>query len=410
MQSIAHRKSFAYIFGLRPSIIKALGIVGNHDNKRANAVQCKMFRLTRLNAHDDEETRRRLSWYDRVSRNLQPAKYRIARRTACRIDLEETTDELLWREHKRLSQAARELLGEVDAEKRTLADLPIAGISLLDLKAELLGRMLRRCTFCEWKCKVDRVSAIKKGACRLDSVSRVNTWFPHFGEEPPLVGQGGSGTIFFSSCTFRCVFCQNWDISQDPLSGTPVNSRQLALIMKSLRKDGVLNINFVGGEPTPNLHTIIEAMNQLDLNVPMLWNSNMYCSEETMHILADLIDIWLPDLKYGNNGCAIRLSKIPRYFEVVTRNHELAQSNGDMIIRHLVMPNHIECCTKPVLRWVSEHCPRALVNIMGQYHPDYRVQAEPSTYSDIARRPTGEEMRAAYEYADSLGLVYAPVS
>lgn len=324
--------------------------------------------------------------------------------------MKEAPDELLWREHTHLSEAVRELLSQVNAEKRSMAELPIAEVSLLDLKAELLRRMLRRCTFCEWKCKVDRVSAIKKGACRLDSVSRVSTWFPHFGEEPPLVGQGGSGTIFFSSCTFRCVFCQNWDISQDPLSGTPVDSRQLALIMKSLRTDGVLNINFVGGEPTPNLHTIVEAMNQLDLNVPMLWNSNMYCSEEAMHILADLIDIWLPDFKYGNNRCAIRLSRVPRYFEVVTRNHALAQSNGDMIIRHLVMPNHIECCTKPVLHWVSKHCPRALVNIMGQYHPDHRVQAERSTYSDIARRPTAEEMRAAYEYADSLGLVYSPVS
>ena len=369
-----------------------------------------MFRLTHLNAHDHEETHKRLSWYDRVSKNLRPAKYRIARRTACRIDLKEAPEELLWREHKHLSKAAGELLGEADAEKRSLEDLPIAEVSLLDLKVELLRRMLRRCTFCEWKCKVDRVSAIKKGACRLDSVSRVSTWFPHFGEEPPLVGQGGSGTIFFSSCTFRCVFCQNWDISQDPSSGTPVDSRQLALIMKSLRTDGVLNINFVGGEPTPNLHTIVEAMNQLDLNVPMLWNSNMYCSEEAMHMLADLIDIWLPDFKYGNNRCAIRLSRVPRYFEVVTRNHALAQSNGDMIIRHLVMPNHIECCTKPVLHWVSKHCPRALVNIMGQYHPDHRVQTERSTYSDIARRPTAEEMRAAYEYADSLGLVYSPVS
>jgi putative pyruvate formate lyase activating enzyme len=180
--------------------------------------------------------------------------------------------------------------------------------------------------------------------------------------------------------------------------------------MKSLRAEGVLNINFVGGEPTPNLHTIVEALNQLDVNVPMLWNSNMYCSEEAMQILADLIDIWLPDFKYGNDKCAVRLSKVMRYFEVVARNHEFAQLNGDMIIRHLVMPNHIECCTKPVLHWISEHCPRALVNIMSQYHPDYRVPAERSTYPDIARRPSAEEMRAAYRYADALGLVYSPVS
>lgn len=369
-----------------------------------------MFRLAHLNACDHDEMHKRLSWYEKVSTDLRPAKYRIARRIPCRIDLNETPDEMLWKEHKRLSEAACALLNELDSEKRYLAEVPIAQVSFLDLKAKLLSRMIHRCTFCEWKCKVDRVSAIRKGACKLDSTSRVSIYFPHFGEEPPLVGRGGSGTIFFSSCTFRCAFCQNWDISQDPLSGTPVDSRQLALIMKSLRTDGVLNINFVGGEPTPNLHTIVEAMNQLDLNVPMLWNSNMYCSEEAMHILADLIDIWLPDFKYGNDKCAIRLSKVPRYFEVVARNHEFVQLNGDVIIRHLVLPNHFACCTKPVLRWVSEHCPRALVNIMNQYRPDYRVPAEQSKYSDVARRPTSEEMRAAYDYADMLGLVYSPVS
>jgi putative pyruvate formate lyase activating enzyme len=369
-----------------------------------------MFRLTHLDARDSDETHRRLSWYERVSRDLRPAKYRIARRIACCTDLDETPDETLWKEHARLSASARALLNELNLGELDITKLSTAPVSFLDLKVKLLNRMIQRCIFCEWKCRVDRVSAVKKGACRLDSASRVSTWFPHFGEEPPLVGRGGSGTIFFSSCTLRCVFCQNWDISQDPLSGAPVDSRQLALIMKSLRADGVLNINFVGGEPTPNLHTIVAAMNELDLNVPILWNSNMYCSEEAMQILADLIDIWLPDFKYGNNKCALRLSKIPRYFEVVARNHEFAQLNGDMIIRHLVLPNHIECCTKPVLHWISEHCPRALVNIMGQYHPDYRVLTERSTYSDVTRRPSTEEMRAAYDYADALGLVYSPVS
>jgi putative pyruvate formate lyase activating enzyme len=370
-----------------------------------------MFRLAPLDPPcNDREMHGRLSWYEMVSNDLRPAKYRMARRVACDIDLEDASEETLWEEHARLGEVTRAKLSATDWRDQDIAALPIAPISYLDLKMKLLDRMIRRCTFCEWKCKVDRVSAIRKGACKLDSVSRVSTWFAHFGEEPPLVGHRGSGTIFFSSCTFRCVFCQNWDISQDATSGTPVDSKQLALVMKDLSRNGVLNINFVGGEPTPNLHTIAGAMNHLDLNVPMLWNSNMYCSEETMQILADLIDIWLPDFKYGNDKCAIRLSKAPRYFEVVARNHELAQLSGDMIIRHLVMPNHVECCTKPVLRWISEHCPRAVVNIMGQYHPDYQVSARNPEYSDIARRPTAEEMRAAYDCADTLGLVYLPVS
>jgi putative pyruvate formate lyase activating enzyme len=366
--------------------------------------------LTYLTSRESDKMHSRLEWYEKVSKDLQPAKYRMARRIACDIDPDEVSDECLWKEHEHLAGTARTLLDEVKSGRRNLADLPVVDPSFLDLKAKLLSRAIRRCTFCEWKCKVDRVAFTKRGACKLDSTSRVNTWFLHFGEEPPLVGHGGSGTIFFSSCNFRCAFCQNWDISQDPTSGAQVDPRQLALIIKSLRSEGALNINFVGGEPTPNLHTIVEAINQIDVNVPMLWNSNMYCSEEAMRILTDLIDIWLPDFKYGNDKCAIRLSKVPRYFEVVSRNHEYAQSNGDMIIRHLVMPNHVECCTKPVLRWVSKHCSRALVNIMGQYHPDNRVLREHSTYSDIARRPTAEEMHEACEFADELGIIYSPVS
>mgnify|MGYP001033114938 CR=1 FL=1 len=353
---------------------------------------------------------KRLAWYEQVCLDARPAKYRLARRVTCNVDLGGAPDQVLWREHWHLSERARTLREEFDSGTRDLADLPLARPSFVDLKVELLSRTIRYCTFCEWRCKVDRVSATKKGACKLDSTSRVSTWFLHFGEEPPLVGRGGSGTIFFGSCNFRCVFCQNWDISQDPTSGAPIDPRQLALVMKNLRAEGASNVNFVGGEPTPNLQTIVQAMNQLDINVPMLWNSNMYCSEESMQIIADLIDIWLPDFKYGNDKCAIRLSKVPRYFEVVSRNHQFAHSNGDIIIRHLVLPNHIECCTKPVLSWISDHCPRALVNIMGQYHPDNRVPAEGSKYSDITRRPTREEMQAAYEYADELGLVYAPVS
>ena len=368
------------------------------------------MRLAYLTARDYDEMHRRLSWYEQVSTNLRPAKYRLARRIPCEIDLYAAPDELVWKEHDRLGEKARELLNKIDSGDQDLTDLSPAQPSFLDLKVNLLGRMIHRCVLCEWNCKVDRVAFTKKGACKLDSKSRVSTWFLHFGEEPPLVGRGGSGTIFFSSCNFRCVFCQNWDISQDPSSGAPVDSRRLALVIKSLRSEGALNVNFVGGEPTPNLHTIVEAMNQLDVNVPMLWNSNMYCSEQAMLILADLIDIWLPDFKYGNDKCAIRLSRVPRYFEVVSRNHRLAQSNGDMIIRHLVLPNHVECCTKRVLQWVSQHCPKALVNIMGQYHPDNRVPSERSTYADITRRPSLDEMKAAYDFADELGIVYSPVS
>jgi len=126
----------------------------------------------------------------------------------------------------------------------------------------------------------------------------------------------------------------------------------------------------------------------------------------------DIIDIWLPDFKYGNNKCAIRLSSAPKYFEIVTRNLKMAIEHGDMIIRHLVLPNHLECCTKPILKWIAENLPtdKVLVNIMAQYRPEYLVAKYPSRWADIARRPTHKEMLEAYTLAKNLGIVFEPVS
>lgn len=320
------------------------------------------------------------------------------------------SEEDLWLEHERLSPIFKDLRTRISDGEIKLTERTHSTRSFLDLKVALLNRMLTHCNFCEWNCKVDRVKGLRKGACHMDATTRLATWFRHFGEEAPLVGTSGSGTIFFAGCMFRCAFCQNWDISQYPLNGVPADGRRLALIMSSLKEEGAHNINLVGGEPTPNLHTILDGMRYLEDNIAMLWNSDMYASVPAMKILADVIDIWLPDFKYGNDKCALRLSKVPRYFQTAARNHSIAHENGDMIIRHLVLPNHIKCCTKPVLRWIAENCPHALVNIMDQYRPDYQVLSDPEKYADIARRPTVEEIATAYEYASELGIIYEPVS
>jgi putative pyruvate formate lyase activating enzyme len=131
-------------------------------------------------------------------------------------------------------------------------------------------------------------------------------------------------------------------------------------------------------------------------------------SSEAMELLKHVIDIWLPDFKYGNNSCALRLSKIPRYVDIVGRNHKIAVEWGDMIIRHLVLPNHVECCSKKVLKWIADNLPkeRVLVNIMDQYRPEYKAYE----YEDIARRPYAEELEEVYSYAESLGLLWKDIS
>jgi putative pyruvate formate lyase activating enzyme len=361
-----------------------------------------------LGCWKDPAVNERLAWYRLVTTDRRPAKFLICRRIPA--DLRRAADEdNLWAEHHRLAGEFRALFERVRGG-HSIDSSPLPERSFLDVKAELLHRMLTHCTFCEWRCGVDRAKGGRKGACQMDSTTRVSTWFHHFGEEPPLVGAGGSGTVFFAGCVFRCVFCQNWDISQSPLNGEEVDGGGLAAIMETLREEGAENINLVGGEPTPNLHTIVDGMRSLRVSVPMLWNSDMYLTKEAMDILTDLIDIWLPDFKYGNDGCALRLSKVMRYMEATTRNHRLAQANGDMIVRHLVLPNHFDCCTRPALEWVAENCPRALVNVMGQYRPEYRVREEPERYRDIGRGLSWAEMARAQQCAEQLGLVWKPVS
>ena len=140
----------------------------------------------------------------------------------------------------------------------------------------------------------------------------------------------------------------------------------------------------------------------------------MYLTEESMKLLLDLIDIWLPDFKYWSDECAKRLSWVgskASYRAVVTRNLSLAARHGDMIIRHLVLPNHLECDTKPILKWIAENLKeKVLVNIMDQYRPDHLVIERPEKYRDIGRRLRVEEIDEAYSYAEKLGIVYKPVS
>ncbi|MGQ9514130.1 MAG: radical SAM protein [Thermoproteota archaeon] len=368
-----------------------------------------VLRPSALTVWRNREVRQRLDWYYNVMIDARPAKFMICKKLLADYD-PQSYDVELWKKHDSLVPEFLKLQTLISKGEIKFERLPTPERSFLDLKVEITKRILRSCHLCERRCRVDRTRA-GRGYCKLDHRARVSTWFHHFGEEPPLVGNGGSGTIFFTSCTFSCVSCQNHDISTDPENGTIVDSRKLATIMKSLRVQGASNINVVGGEPTMHAATIIEALKYLDVNVPFLWNSNMYCSLELMKILSEMVDIWLPDFKYGNDECAQRISNVRNYFTIVSRNHEIANKNGDMIIRHLVLPGHIDCCTKPVLDWIARNVgEHALVNVMEQYRPEHLVALHPEKYPDIARRLTDDEIQRAYSYARKLNLVFEPVS
>jgi len=333
------------------------------------------------------------------------AKYLLAKYVEYEGNLSGPT-ERLWKDHNDMSVRFREYVQSVDSRDVEPTEEIPPHSNFLDLKVELANRILEDCHFCERKCGADRTRE-EKGWCKLGPDSRVSSAFLHTGEEAPLVP---SGTIFFSSCCFGCVFCQNEDISTNPNAGRPVTPEQLSKIAGTLCEDGALNINYVGGDPIPNTHTILASLTYQHYNITQLWNSNLYCSVETMHLLSDVFDVWLPDFKYGNNACAERLSGVKNYFEVVSRNHLMAYEAGEVIIRHLVMPNHVACCTTPILEWIAENMPNCMVNIMGQYRPEHRVLRERERFPDIARMLHRDEMNTALARAEELGICWRPVS
>jgi putative pyruvate formate lyase activating enzyme len=217
--------------------------------------------------------------------------------------------------------------------------------------------------------------------------------FLHYGEEPILVP---SYTIFFSGCTFECVFCQNWDISQVGC-GIHIDPEKLA---RKIDLSLGINVNWVGGDPTPHLYYIFQVLTHCTRNIPQVWNSNMYCSLETMRLLNKVIDVYLTDFKFGNDKCAKRLSNVDNYWRIIRRNHLIAHKQGEIIVRHLVLPNHTNCCSRPILEWLAKNIPSAVINIMAQYRPCYKA----NQYNDIARSIYSEEYQAVLHHGKDLGL------
>ncbi len=356
----------------------------------------------------DERVRNALSWYRVVMRDEAPAKFMIAKSIPSPEDPSTLSLKDLWSLHKKLHVEFEKEWKKAREGELGLRDVKPVEQSYLHVKVEIAKRMIRRCSFCERRCGVNR-DVGQQGFCGLDHNTIVSSYFHHIGEEAPLVP---SGTIFYCGCNFRCVYCQNWEISQlRPYQGTIVDAVELARIQERLRRMGARNINHVGGDPTPNIHTILESMLYVRINVPQIWNSNFYMTLEATMLLQDVIDLWLPDFKYWSNECAQKLSSVPRYREVVTRNLKIAASSGDIIIRHLILPGHLECCTKPLLRWIAENLPRnkTIVNIMDQYRPDYKVLEEPEKWKNISRRITRRELEEALHEADKLGILHSIV-
>ena len=272
--------------------------------------------------------------------------------------------------------------------------------------------LLENCSVCPHTCGVDRLAG-EVGKCRTSHRAMVSSYGPHFGEETQLVGRHGSGTVFFTNCNLRCVFCQNYSISQLG-NGETVDSQQLADIMLSLQNKGCHNINLVS--PTHVVPQILEALElavQSGLHIPLVYNSGGYDSTETLKILDGIIDIYMPDMKYDDEGIAREFSGIEDYPEVnKAAIREMYRQTGDLqmdeegiaqnglLVRHLVLPHGL-AGTKRIVNFLSkEISANTYVNIMAQYHPRYKALQIPA----LGRRISSAEFGEALSLAQEAGL------
>ncbi|MGA2622905.1 MAG: radical SAM protein [Bacteroidota bacterium] len=298
--------------------------------------------------------------------------------------------------------------------KPLMAPPYIERLTFYELKerADLLRNLLNECVVCPRECGARRTEG-KRGVCRSTNEVVISSAAPHFGEEPPLVGTHGSGTIFFTSCNLKCQFCQNYEISQLKM-GKPISTHRLAEVMLALQQVGCHNINLV--TPTHFTPQIIEALViaiQRGLKMPIVYNCGGYESTQTLKLLENIVSVFMPDIKYSNDAYARKYSGAKDYWESVRAAvKEMYRQVGDLVIdndgiarrglliRHLVLPNQI-AGSKAVLEFIAwQISPNSYVNIMDQYRPTFRAYR----YPELNRTISSEEYSGAVKYAVHLGL------
>lgn len=279
-------------------------------------------------------------------------------------------------------------------------------------KVKTAEAILKKCTLCPRNCEVDRTAG-ERGVCKTGDRPFVASWGPHFGEEKPLVGRFGSGTIFFSFCNLKCIYCQNWTISHLG-EGDEVSFERLAEIMLEIQGMGCHNINLV--TPTHQMPMILHSLAiaaEKGLNIPIVYNCGGYESIEAIRILDGVIDIYMPDFKYSDPEMAMKYSKAKDYPHVAKAAiKEMHRQVGDLIIddrgialrgllvRHLVLPGGI-AGTEEIVRFIAEEISKdTYINIMDQYYPCYKAFEHPP----LDRRITTKEYTEAIELALKAGL------
>ena len=284
----------------------------------------------------------------------------------------------------------------------------------LQQRAQDALRQLSDCRVCPRNCGVDRLNN-ETAVCKSGRYAYVASYFPHFGEEDCLRGWNGSGTIFFSWCNLRCVFCQNYDVSQQE-AGLEVTPLRLAQMMLALQEQGCHNINFVTPEHVvPQILEALPLAVEQGLRLPIVYNTSAYDSLDSLKLMDGVVDIYMPDFKFWDAKLSLRYLKAKDYPEIARRVvQEMQRQVGPLLldesglarrgvlIRHLIMPGFLQE-TEAIMRFLAnEVSPDTYVNIMDQYYPAAKVTAV--KYAELNRRVSNSEVARAKRLAQSAGL------
>mgnify|MGYP001176841480 CR=1 FL=1 len=266
------------------------------------------------------------------------------------------------------------------------------------VRDDLSGRLaphLRDCRLCPRDCRTDRAAG-GLGFCGAAIEGRCFASFVHFFEEARLVP---SFVISFTGCNMRCAFCANHDAVRLPHLGSTIDPAFFRSEIERYARLGVTTVNLMGGEPACNIFAIASIFDDFDCPLPVIWNSNLYFSPVLRDVVSNVADIFLADLKFGNDQCAVRLASAPRYSQTVRDNILALAPGADMIVRHLLMPGHFDCCTIPVFDWVAEHLPGVDVSLLGNFFPP-----RSTTCPELTRAITRDEYSRAAACARERGL------
>ena len=263
-------------------------------------------------------------------------------------------------------------------------------------QAELARRQWEHCLLCEHRCAANRANG-ERGPCHAGVEARVFRHRVECGEEPELVP---SHLFYLSGCDLRCAFCIAEANAFDPSRGRVLTSEFLERALAWGKTQGARNLQWVGGEPTIHIPSILDAMSNCSDLPPIVWKSDFYGTPTAFELLDGVVAVYVADFKFGNDGCADRIARVKRYVAVVTRNLKIAAAQSDLIVRHLLLPGHLDCCFRPIVEWLRTEMPDVKFSLRDGYQPRWQARR----HSELADPILLSEVEQARQLAGEAGL------